>query len=655
MTQHQLKKLFEPLNIRQKVFKNRIFSTGHMAVMLQEGFPTDDMIAYHEAKAKGGAALTIIEAARVHPSGNSGRPAIRAYDPRCVSGYKKLATKCHNYDCLVFGQLTHPGREMTNLEDGTIPVAYAPSASPNERFHIMPREMSEQMIDEIVTGYKISAQNLRTAGLDGIEIVASHGYLIGQFLNKNVNQRKDKYGGNFRNRYRILDQIIDAVKDGSSDEMLVGIRLSGDEKEFQGMELKGTLELIEELNKNESIDYINITAGTSAGLKGSTHIVPSMRFESGYTLPLSQAIKDVSDKPVFVAGRINTPQLADKALIQGSADMCGMTRAIISDPEMPLKAETGRFDEIIACVGCNQACIGHMLNGQPISCIQRPETGRELTFSHLSPAPEKKKILVIGGGPAGMKATAVAASRGHSVKLIEATSKLGGQVNLAERLPGRSEFGGITTNLENMLRTQDVEIKLNTEASLQLIREEAPEVIILATGGKSFEPTIEGKESAHVVTAWQLLEGKANVGSRVVIADWRCDWVGLGVAELLARQGCHVRLACNGMVPGQTINQYVRDNWLGTLHKLNVETLTHLRLRGVDSDDTYFQHTLSEQPVILNDVDTLVTAFGSEATNTLEKDLRNKVQSELYVIGDALSPRSVEEAILDGLKTSAKI
>ena len=136
------------------------------------------------------------------------------------------------------------------------------------------------------------------------------------------------------------------------------------------------------------------------------------------------------------------------------------------------------------------------------------------------------------------------------------------------------------------------------------------------------------------------------MGSRVVIADWRCDWVGLGVAELLARQGCHVRLACNGMVPGQTINQYVRDNWLGTLHKLNVETLTHLRLRGVDSDDTYFQHTLSEQPVILNDVDTLVTAFGSEATNTLEKDLRNKVQSELYVIGDALSPRSVEEAIL---------
>ncbi len=626
-----------------------------MAVMLNNGCPTDSMVAYHEAKAKGGAALTIIEAARVHPSGDSGRPAIRAYDPSCIAGYKKLTTACHGYDCLVFGQLTHPGREMANMEDGTSPVAYAPSAIPNERFHVMPRELSEPIIHEIVVGFRVSAQNLKAAKLDGIEIVASHGYLLGQFLNKNVNKRKDKYGGNFENRYRILDEIIDAVKLGSSSDMLIGVRLSGDEKEFRGIELRETIKIVEKLNNNEKIDYINITAGTSAGLTGSTHIVPSMRFEPGYTLPLAKAIKGATNKPIFVAGRINTPHIAEEALISEAADMCGMTRAIISDPQMPQKAESGRFDEIIACVGCNQACIGHMLNGQPISCIQRPETGRELTFSHLSPASEKKKILVIGGGPAGMKATAVAASRGHSVKLIEATSKLGGQVNLAERLPGRSEFGGITTNLANKLQRQNVEITLNTEVSADFVIQEAPEVVILATGGKSFEPLIDGRENAHVVTAWQILEGKANVGSRVAIADWRCDWVGLGLAELLARQGCHVRLACNGMVPGQTVNQYVRDNWLGKLHKLNVQTFTHLRLHGIDSEDAYFQHTLSGEPVILNDVDTLVTAFGAGSVNTLEKELKNNFNSNLHVIGDALSPRTVEEAILDGLKASTLI
>ena len=655
LTQAQQKKLFEPLIIRKKVLKNRIFSTGHMAVMLKEGCPTESMIAYHEAKAKGGAALTIIEAARVHPSGDSGRPAIRAYDPSCISGYKKLTAACHRYDCLVFGQLTHPGREMADLEDGTSPVAYAPSAIPNERFHVMPRELSEHMIQEIVVGFKISAQNLKKARLDGIEIVASHGYLLGQFLNKNINKRQDRYGGNFENRHRILDEIIDAVKLGSSDDMLIGVRLSGDEKEFRGIDLQETIKIVEKLTQNKKIDYINVTAGTSAGLAGSTHIVPSMRFEAGYTTPLAKAIKGVTNKPVFVAGRINTPQIAEEALLNKAADMCGMTRALISDPQMPQKAESGRLDEITACVGCNQACIGHMLNGKPISCIQSPETGRELTFNKLKPPLKKRQILIIGGGPAGMKAATVAASRGHEVKLIEASSKLGGQINLAEKLPGRSEFGGITTNLANKLNSQNVEIKLNTKVSADFVIQEAPEVVILATGGRSFEPIIEGRENAHVVTAWQILEGKANVGSRVAIADWRCDWVGLGLAELLARQGCHVRLACNGMVPGQTVNQYVRDNWLGILHKLNVETLTHLRLHGIDSEDAYFQHTLSGEPVILNNVDTLVTAFGAGSSNTLEKDLKNNFHSKLHVIGDALSPRTVEEAILDGLKTSTAI
>jgi 2,4-dienoyl-CoA reductase-like NADH-dependent reductase (Old Yellow Enzyme family) len=544
---------------------------------------------------------------------------------------------------------------MANMEDGTSPVAYAPSAIPNERFHVMPRELSEPIIQEIVMGFRVSAQNLKAAGLDGIEIVASHGYLLGQFLNENVNKRKDKYGGNFENRYRILDEIIDAVKLGSSSDMLIGVRLSGDEKEFRGIELQETIKIVEKLNKNENIDYINITAGTSAGLTGSTHIVPSMRFDPGYTLPLAKAIKGATNKPIFVAGRINTPHIAEEALISEAADMCGMTRAIISDPQMPQKAESGRLDEITACVGCNQACIGHMLNGQPISCIQSPETGRELTFGKLKRPAKKRKILIIGGGPAGMKAATVAASRGHRVKLIEASSMLGGQINLAERLPGRSEFGGITTNLANKLQRQNVEITLNTEVSADFVMQEAPEVVILATGGKSFEPLIDGRENAHVVTAWQILEGKANVGSRVAIADWRCDWVGLGLAELLARQGCHVRLACNGMVPGQTVNQYVRDNWLGKLHKLNVQTFTHLRLHGIDSEDAYFQHTLSGEPVILNDVDTLVTAFGAGSVNTLEKELKNNFNSNLHVIGDALSPRTVEEAILDGLKASTLI
>ena len=647
-------KLFTPLEIRGVTLKNRIFSTGHMAVMLDDGKPSTAMVAYHGAKARGGAALTIIEAARVHPSGDSGRPAIRAYDRACISGYEALAQACQPHGCRVFAQLSHPGREMTLAANGTHAVAYAPSAVPNERFHVMPRALTASMIEDIIAGFETSASHMREAGIDGVELVASHGYLLGQFLNPRVNLRTDAYGGSFNNQLRFLREAIAAARRGAGEEMVLGIRLSGDEKDHDGLETPDMIEITRALGAEPALDYLNVTAGTSAGLAGSTHIVPSMRFETGYTAPLAAAIKGVVAKPVFVAGRINQPQIAESILMQGAADMCGMTRALISDPEMPRKAEAGQLDDIRACVACNQACIGHMLNAYPISCIQHPETGRELQFGTRKPTEAPRRVMVVGGGAAGLKAAAVAAERGHQVTLYEASNRLGGQVNLAQLLPGRAEFGGVTTNLAREVEAAGVAVCLKTEVTPALIEAEAPDAIVLATGGTSFTPEIEGASEAHVVTAWQVLEGKANVGARAVIADWRCDWVGLGLAERLARDGCHVRLAVNGMTAGQTIPQYARDSWLGDLHKLGVEILPYMRLHGVDDEDAYFQHTLSGEPVILEGVDTLVTALGTRSDMTLQDELADW-PGELHVIGDALCPRTVEEAILEGLQAATTV
>ena len=261
-----------------------------MAVMLDDGKPSHRLAAYHGAKAKGGAALTIIEAARVHPTGNSGRPAIRAYDPECVQGYKKLADACQPHGCLVFAQLTHPGREMALASDGSHPVAYAPAAVPNERFHVMPRAMPIVLIEEIIEGFELSASHLRQAGLDGVELVASHGYLLGQFLNPKINIRTDEYGGSFEGRLRFLKDAVDATRRGAGEEMIVGVRLSGDEKDYAGTELDQMLEICSALNDDLNLDYFNITAGTSAGLVGSTHIVPPMEYETGYTAPISASI-----------------------------------------------------------------------------------------------------------------------------------------------------------------------------------------------------------------------------------------------------------------------------------------------------------------------------------------------------------------------------
>jgi thioredoxin reductase len=379
-----------------------------------------------------------------------------------------------------------------------------------------------------------------------------------------------------------------------------------------------------------------------------------MEYQTGYTAPISASIKAIVNKPVFVAGRINQPQIAEEIIKTDQADMCGMTRALISDPMMPLKARKGDFEDIRACVACNQACIGHMLNACSISCIQRPETGRELEYASISKTNLKKRILVAGGGPAGVKAACVAADRGHQVTLCEKSNSLGGQINLAQSLPGRAEFGGIITNLNNELKKTTANVRFNSCVNLDLIEELAPDVVIAATGATPYMPEIQGAEEAHVVNAWQVLDGKANVGGSVIIADWRCDWVGLGLAELLVKQGCHVRLAVNGMVAGQNIPQYARDAWIGKLHKLGVEIITHMRVVGVDSEDAYFQHTLSGEPVILNSVDTLVTALGHSAETKLEEDLSKHGISH-HIIGDCLSPRTVEEAILEGLKVGIKV
>lgn len=645
--------LFAPLTIRGHQFKNRIFSTGHMTVMLEDGFPSDRMVAYHEARAAGGAGLIIVEAARAHPSGISSRPAILAFDDDCIPGYRRIADACHGHGCKVFGQLTHPGREMSEAADGTFAVAHGPSAVPNERFHVMPREMPLAMIEEIIAGFGAAAGRMRTAGLDGVEIIAAHGYLLSQFLNPRLNHRADIYGGT-KGGQRFVREILASVRDAIGEDMVLGMRLSGDEMEHDALEPDEVRAIAVGLANDGLLDYLNLTAGSSAGLAGSVHIVPPMAVEHAYVAPFAAAIKAQVTVPIFVAGRINQPQIAEQVLADGQADMCGMTRAMISDPQMPEKALTGRLDDIRACIACNQACIGHMLRGFPISCIQHPETGRELEFGKLIPADHPRKIVIAGGGPGGMKAAAVAAARGHAVTLYEASRQLGGQANLALLLPGRAEFGGLIANLTREMELAGVEIITNTAIDRALIDRIQPDAVVVATGAQPYTPPLEGSEEAHIVTAWQVLQGEANVGSDVVVADWRSDWIGLGLAEKLIRDGCRVRLAVNGVTPGQMIPQYVRDKWLGDIHRLGVEVIPYARLFGADDDTVYLQHTLSGEPILCEGANTLVLACGHQSNTRLESALASW-EGEVHVIGDCLAPRTAEEAILEGLRAGVAV
>ena len=646
--------LFSPLDVGPLTLKNRIFSTGHMTMMVADGKPTDDLVAYHAARAAGGAGLIITEAARVHASGVAGGNALDASRDDCIEGYGRIAEAVHAHGCAVFGQLTHSGRVMYTSGDGTRPVPYAPSSLPDERFHNMPRAMPVSMIQDIVGAHGEAARRMTRAGLDGVEVLASHGLLPAQFLNPRVNRRDDDYGGSPENRMRFLREVADAVRAAVGSDTVLGLRISGDEMQHDGLTPDIVIDVLEALDADGVFDYFNVIAGSMSGLAGSVHVVPPMFIDTAYVAPFAATVKAATGRPVFVAGRINQPQIAEQVLASGQADMCGMTRAMICDPAMAGKAAAGRSDDIRACIGCNQACIGHMQTGYPISCIQFPESGRERTYGTRVPAMRPRKVLVAGGGPAGMKAAAVAAERGHDVTLYEREKQLGGQVLLAQLLPGRAEFGGIVPNFTREMERAGAVVHTGVEVTRRMIDEAAPDVVILATGATPRDPAIEGREEAHVVGAWQVLRNEANVGTSVVIADWLGDWIGLGLAEKLAIDGHRVRYVTSGRMPGEGVQNYIRDQWIAELTRLGVEMTTYARLYGVDADTAYFMQTTSGEPVLFTGIDTVIVSMGHQRNAGLEAALAG-YPGEVHPIGDCLSPRTVEEAVVEALEVATAI
>lgn len=642
--------LLSPLRIGPAMLRNRVVSAGHDTTLPTDGTVNDALVAYHRARAEGGVGMVIVQVAGVHESARYTSHLLMAVDDACIPGYRRLADVCHAHDTVVVGQIFHPGREVMESQDGSAPVAYSASVAPTERFHVVPRPLDQAGIDEIVAGYAGAADRLVRAGLDGVEIVASHGYLPAQFLNPRLNVRDDAYG---REPIRFLREVVEAVR-AAVPAAIVGVRISVDEFSHDGLRPDEATVAAGALANAGLLDYLNVCAGSSASLAGSIHIVPPMSVASAYTAPLAAQVKSAVDIPVIVGGRINEPQQAERILAAGDADACAMTRALISDPELPRKAMEGRLDSVRACVACNQACIGHFHAGYPISCIQYPESGRELRFGTLAPAAPPRRVLVAGAGPAGLKAAAVAAARGHDVTIHEATTRVGGQVLLAERLPGREEFGGVALNLRHEVEEAGARIVLGSRVGRELVERERPDVVVVATGGLPRRPQLELLGSPTVLDAWELLRGADIPSGHVVVADWSCDWVGAGIALHCAIARRRVTLAVNGYMPGQEVQQYVRDSFLADLHRRHVTVIPMARLYGADDDTVYFQHTTSGEPILVEDAGCLVLAQGHAANDALAGELAGS-GVDTVLVGDSLAPRTVEEAVLEGLEAAVAL
>ena len=654
MSHPQFPHLFSPIEIRGKEVKNRVFVPGHNTALSEGGRIGDAMIAYHEARMKGGVGMIMTEVHCVHPTY---MPLGRAWasNDDCLPGLRRLARKGRDYGVRIIGQVFHPGRVAAASIDGTKMVAYAPSEVPDEMYKHVPTPLTADLIAEIVTAHGDGAARMAEAGLDGVEIISSMGYLASQFINPRLNRRDDEYGGSFENRMRFVREVAADIRAKIGDDMILGLRISADEMDEEGLTLEESREACAALDADGVLDYLNIVLGSTATYTGWQHIIPHMQYDAGYTGRKSGALKKaVKRVPVMIAGRINQPQIAEHILADGEADLIGIVRGHIADPEFMNKAREGHVDDIRACIACDQACIGHRLKGFPISCIQYPETGRELAFAAKPEVDKPRKVLVVGGGPAGMKAAAVAAERGHRVTLMEKATQLGGQALIAQLLPGRAEFGGIVTNLQRECEMHGVDVRLGTEATEDVISAELPDVVITATGAKEHRPDLEGLDGAHVVGAWGVAEGTANVGGKVVVYDWHANWIGLGVAEKLARDGCSVRLCVNGPMPGEHLPMMVRDGWMGQLHKLGVEVISYARLYGADDTSVFMQHVTSGEPIICDDVETLVLATPHKREAGLWETLQGG-DLDLHLIGDALAPRTAEEAVLEGLQVGFSV
>ncbi|MCP4766268.1 MAG: FAD-dependent oxidoreductase [Gammaproteobacteria bacterium] len=645
--------LLQPIALGPTRVRNRIFNPPHGTTLGHQGVVSDDLIAYHLARARGGVGLIIMESMTVHPSYGFEDAFLYAGSDRIIDGLNRLATKCRAEGVPVFGQLFHAGRGVRLSHDGSRPLSYSASDVPDERYRVVPVPMPNAMVWELVESYVNAAGRLVDADLDGVEILASMSYLIAQFLNPVTNRREDEFGGSLENRMRFLREIMAGCRGRIGASKTLGVRITLDEKTESGQTAEEMIEICRILEADGHVDYFSVISGSSSSPHGWIHVFPPMSVAHGFVCDDAASLKQAVDKPVLVAGRINQPQLAAQVIGSGKVDMVGMARALISDPDFVNKMADGRADDIRACVGCNQACVGHRLAHFPVSCIQNPLSGRERSLGEIQPAIEAKKVLVIGAGPAGMKAAVVAAQRGHRVQLHERAGKLGGQVNLAEALPGRAEFGGVTTNLQRELERSEVQLFLNSELDAKSVTRIGPDHVILATGAVTRLPPVE-TEGTELIDAWSIIRGDVKAGKNVVIADWSCDWSGLGVAEKLAREGHYVRLMSGGSVAGESIQGIVRDHWIGILHGLGVEMTPYARFYGAVDGSAFFQHMTGNEAIVCEQVDTIVSCYAAQANR--DSDWIESIDGVLITrVGDAVSPRTVEEAILEGLNAAMSV
>ena len=647
--------LLSPIRIGPKRLRCRVLVTAHEIRLGDGRIPGPRYAAYHQARARGGAGLQITGCTAIHHTGGLGSGgALANVDDSIVDGYRTLSGAVHEEGGVILAQLGHSAATTHATEPGA-PV-WAPSAVAGELMRRGQRAhaMSAGEIAEIVAAFGAAAERSRKGGMDGVEILAAFGFLVAAFLSPVANRRTDDYGGSLENRMRFCREVVSAVRDAVGPDGIVGLRIPGDELVEGGLELEEMKAVARAIESDGKVDYLNVIAGTNMDRLLRAEHWPPTPARHGLFVHLAAGIRSAVGLPVFTVGRITDPVQAERILADGEADMVGMTRAHVADPELIAKLREGRLDDIRPCVGAN-VCIRNGLEGRSIGCIHNPQAGRELTWGDPVPADRSLDVAVVGGGPAGLEAARVAALRGHRVTLHEQSEHLGGQLRAWTRLASKRELRRIVDWQQRQLERLQVRIRLGHRvASAEDLG--GAEVVVLASGARPGPVSVEGAavHGVSLCTAHDVLDSEPVSVAPSLVWDRAGGGAAVSAAEHLAESGCRVVLVTPSMAVADDVDVTNRVPLYRRLYERSVEMLPNSEIARVEADGVAVTNVYTGRESTISGIERVVVCNAAEACDELAGTLR-KDGLRVLMAGDSVSPREVDVAMAEGALAAREI
>ncbi len=628
--------LFTPFRIKGCELKNRIVMPGLASFLIEDdGSITERTIEHYRLRAAGGPAMVIMEACAVSPEGIVSPHQARIYDDRFIDGLSKIARTMKEEGAVPAVQIHHGGRQTSVKVIKRKPVAPSPLPCPAIRGEVEP--LSTEEIKELIVKFGDAAERAVDAGFELIEIHGAHGYLVNQFLSRFSNIRRDEYGGDIEGRTRFAKEIVLEIRRRIGEHLPISFKISAQEFVKHGLTVEESIEILNILVE-AGVDAIQVSAGNDATPEW---ICQPMFMEKACLAESAGKIREVLKIPVMAVGRINDPLIADRLIAQEKADLICIGRGLLADPRLPIKAMEGRLDDIRSCIACN-TCMESIFRRGRVECLVNPMLGREKEMA-FHPAREKKKVMVIGGGPGGLNVAWVAAKRGHEVYLYEKAPVLGGQLVFGSATEFKKEILNLIRFQKRQVERFGVNIQINHEATVETVKALNPDVVILATGSLPAYPSVEGIQGSNVVTFMEVLNGREPEKAETVVIGG--GPTGCEVALHLAEHGSPVTIV--EMLPklGMRLESMTRKIFLQKLKENGVKVITEAKLLRVAENGVILEGKEGGETFI--GAERVVIAAGNRPDNRLYEQIK-ALGYEIHQIGDCLEPRSAKAAIYEG-------